>query len=368
MGTPAVELERDAEVGNGPAGPPRGFLAELRDGVTPRAAALVVGVLAIQLGFIASYLGAFHHPKPYHIAMAVAVPAQAPAGTAERLVAQLNGIAGTPVEARTAVDEAAARRLIDDREIYGALIVSGAGTTDRLLVAGAAGASVSSALTQVLTQADQAQQRQIIVDDIKPAGIGDARGLAVFYLAIGWVVGGYLVATALSTSKGARPTNPHRAVVRLGALAVYAVVSGLGGAIITETILSALTGSFFAVWWFGALLVFAAGAFTMGLQALTGMLGIGLTVLLFVVLGNPSAGGAYAPPLLPPFWRAIGEWLPPGAGTTALRGIVYFDGAGATRPSVLLAAYALVGAVATYLAALRHPAHRAAKAVESSVA
>ena len=62
------------------------------------------------------------------------------------------------------------------------------------------------------------------------------------------------------------------------------------------------------------------------------------------MLGNPSAGGAYPGPLLPPFWRAIGPWLPPGAGTSAVRGLVYFDGAGTTSPLLVLAAYAVVGA------------------------
>ena len=61
----------------------------------------------------------------------------------------------------------------------------------------------------------------------------------------------------------------------------------------------------------------------------TGLVGIGLAILVFVVLGNPSAGGAYPAQLLPPFWSAIGPWLPPGAATGAIRGIVYFGGAGA---------------------------------------
>ena len=85
----------------------------------------------------------------------------------------------------------------------------------------------------------------------------------------------------------------------------------------------------------------------MALQVWTGLVGIGLAILLFVVLGNPSAGGAYPAPLLPPFWAAIGPWLPPGAGTDAVRGIVYFGGAGAGRACLVLAAYALVGLVAT---------------------
>ena len=49
----------------------------------------------------------------------------------------------------------------------------------------------------------------------------------------------------------------------------------------------------------GALLVFAVGAVTLAFQT-----------LFFVILGDPRAGAAYQPALLPPFWRAISSALP----------------------------------------------------------
>ncbi|MDH6622632.1 hypothetical protein M2271_000419 [Streptomyces sp. LBL] len=81
------------------------------------------------------------------------------------------------------------------------------------------------------------------------------------------------------------------------------------------------------------------------------MLGIGVTILLFVVLGNPSAGGAYPASLLPPFWRAIGQALPPGAGTTTVRNTVYFSGNATTGPLLVLTAYAVVGVVISLIGA-----------------
>jgi hypothetical protein len=65
-------------------------------------------------------------------------------------------------------------------------------------------------------------------------------------------------------------------------------------------------------------------------------LGVLLLQLIFVILGNPSAGGAYQPSVLPPFWRAISSFLPNGAGTEAIRRIVYFDGHGITHSVVVL--------------------------------
>jgi hypothetical protein len=324
-----------------------GLVAELRDAVTPRAALLVIGVLALQLGFIASYLGAFHSPSPRRIPVAVVAPAGAPAGTAQSVVSRLASLPGHPVAGHVYADQAAATRAIKDRKVDGALVL-GSASQDSLLVASAGGGALSSALTSVIQQVDAAQQRTLAVTDVVPAARGDARGLSAFYLAVGWVVGGYLVAAILGVSAGSRPANRSRALIRLGTLAVYSLASGIGGVVISDTILKALgSGHLIGLCWFGALLVFGVGAFTMAAQVLLDTVGIGVAILLFVILGNPSAGGAYPKPLLPPFWAAIGPWLPPGAGTSAVRGIVYFGGAGVALPALVMAAYALVGVVVT---------------------
>lgn len=318
-------------------------LAELREAVTPRAVGLVLGVLLLQLGFILSYAGAFHDPKPHRMALGVVAPAGAPASAAGQTSAKLNAIKGEPVHATVVGDEAAARRRIGNRELVGALVL-GASGHDRLLVASADGGALSSAMETVVTAADRAERRSLTVEDVVPAAKGDARGLTGFYLTVGWVVGGYLVASILAISAGARPATLRRARIRLTALVAYAIVSGIGGALIVGPILGALTGSYWTLAGFGALIVFAVGAFTMAVQALTGIIGIGLAVLLFVVLGNPSAGGAYPGPLLPAFWRAIGPYIPTGAGTSGVRGIVYFDNAGLGGPVLVGVVYAVLGA------------------------
>jgi hypothetical protein len=108
----------------------------------------------------------------------------------------------------------------------------------------------------------------VTVTDIVPVQRGDFRGVTGFYLVIGWIVGGYLVAALLGVASGARPATFRRALNRLIAFVPYAILSGL----------------------------------------------------FFVILGNPSAGGAYQPTLLPPFWRAISSARPNGAGTDSHRG------------------------------------------------
>jgi hypothetical protein len=339
MGTPGAPARVDERSG-----------ARWRSGLNTRNTLLVVAILGIQLGFIASYLGAFHNPKPHRVPLAVVAPAGTPPQVAQQAVDKLNATPGQPLDAHLVPDEEQARDELARRKVYGAFLAS-AQDRDRLFVDSAASASVSQALSDVFSQIERTDHHQLTVVDIIPAGTGDARGLSAFYLAVGWMLGGYLVATGLSISRSARPAHPPAAVVRLAAVALYAVVSGILGALVTVRILGAFSGHLVALSALGALLVFASGAFAMALQAWTGVIGVGLTVVILVVLGNPSAGGAYAWPLLPPFWRAIGPWLPPGAGTTAARGIIYFQNQGVAEPALVLAGYAVAGTLATFAAA-----------------
>lgn len=119
-------------------------------------------------------------------------------------------------------------------------------------------------------------------------------------------------------------------------------------------VLGALTGHLMALWWVGALLVFTVGAVTLAFQTLFGVIGIGVTILVFVILGNPSGGDAYQPALLPPFWRAISSALPNGAATDTVRRIVYFGAYGISVHLILLAGYAVAGVIIALIGSSLH--------------
>ncbi|WP_328581553.1 ABC transporter permease [Streptomyces sp. NBC_00370] len=328
------------------------FVDEVKTAVTPRAALLVIGVLALQLLFIASYVGALHHPKPTDIKVAVVAPGQ----TATQLAGELKQLSGSPLDPRVLPDEKTARKQMLNRDIDAALLVDPRSSTDTLLIASGQGSTETSILLNLFGGLEQQQQRSLRPDDVAPATVQDADGLSSFYLVIGWCVGGYLCAAILAISAGARPANRSRAVIRLGVMALYAVVGGILGAVITGPILNALPGSVFGLWGLGALTVFAVGAATLALQAVFGVVGIGLAILLIVVAGNPSAGGAFPLPLLPDFWRSIGPALPPGAGTWVARSIAYFRGNAVTGPLLVLCAWAVGGTLVTLVATvLRKP-------------
>ena len=343
-----------------------GYWEDFRDSVSPRTVLLVVGVLAIQIAFIWSYVGAFHSPRPYRVPVTVTAPG-APAATVGQLVTRLNSLSGTPLRATGVTTEDQARKRLTDGTDYAALVVDAAGTGDRLLTASALGSSTVTAATRVFTQVEGAEHRQLTVTDIVPLQNEDYNGLTGFYLVIGWLVGGYLVASLLGIARGSRPSTLRRARFRLGMMVVYSIVGGLGGAIIVDPILGAMTGHFLALWWLGAMIVAAAATVTLALQVLFGVIGIGLTVLIFVVLGNPSATGAYQVPMLPVFWRTIAYWLPNGAGVDTLRRILYFGGNGIVGHLVVICAWIVGGAIVTLLASYLLHRRRPVQASEHDV-
>ncbi|MFI6652561.1 DUF3533 domain-containing protein [Streptomyces sp. NPDC050529] len=335
-----------------------GVLAELRDAISTRAVLIMLGVLLLQLGFALSYMGAFHAPKPHRIPMVVV----APEPVQKELVARLNALEGDPLHVSAVADVAQARARLLDRRADAALVVAAVGRTDALLIASAGGPSAGDAATKVLQVVDTAQGRKIVVRDIRPPAAGDSRGLSSFYLVLSWTIGGYLAASALNMAAGSKRPTLRRVLVRLAAMVPYAFVSGIGGAIIVGPVLNCLPGAFWDLVGIGTLVVFASGVVGVALQSLAGTIGLGLTILIFTILGNPSSGGVYPASLLPPFWRAIGQALPPGAGTTVVRNTVYFDGNATTGALWILGAWAFAGLAVAILSAALHGRRRPARA------
>ncbi|MEV8446238.1 DUF3533 domain-containing protein [Streptomyces parvus] len=325
----------------------QGFWEEVRDAVSTRAALVMLGVLLLQLGFALSYMGAFHAPEPRRVPITLVAP---PAVEAD-LVARLDALPGDPLRVTAVQDRAEARARLLDRRTDAALVVDPASRTDTLIVASAGGPSATTAATEILQEVARAENRTIVVRDIRPPAAGDSRGLSSFYIVLSWTIGGYLAASALSMAAGSNKPTLRRTLVRLAAMLPYGFVSGIGGAIIVGPVLDCLPGAFWELAGIGTLVVFASGAVGVALQSVAGTIGLGLTILIFTILGNPSSGGVYPSSLLPPFWSAIGQALPPGAGTTVVRNTVYFDGNATTGALWILGAWAFGGVVLAILAA-----------------
>lgn len=299
-----------------------------------RAGLAILAVAAVSLLFIASYAGALHDPRPHDVP--VAVDSRVPDAVAEQL-----GRSGE-IDVEHVDSAADALRKIDERDVYGAVLAGPRGFV--VVVAPAAGPSVADALRTGLAVQLRRTGEPVRVRVVHRLPSADSRGLVGFYTAVGWIVGAYLGASFLGLIFGERPGRRHT-VWRLGALAVLALVVGFSGAALASAI-GDFGGSVALLGLVGALTVMAVGAVTLALMSLFGVVGIGISVLIFVVLGNPSSGGPFATELLPGFWRAVGPLIPTGAVTTAIRDIAYFPDASIAGPVLVILAWLVVGVVA----------------------
>jgi hypothetical protein len=253
-------------------------------------------------------------------------------------------------DVRRYADEAAAQRAVEKRDVHGAVIASGEGTT--LLTASAGSPLVAQLLRQALAPPARTQARVV---DVVPADADDPRGQVLgsllLPLTLLGTVAGLIVAVAIRP--GLRQVSGLIGV----AVTVAAVAISIG-----HGWLGVLGGD----WWTNggvvALLALALASLAAGLMALLGIRGFALAGVLMVFVANPFAGVSTAPALLPEWAAVVGQLLPPGAGARLLRSSAFFDGNGGGEALAVLLAWSANGLAAVSLAA-RLPGRHGAGAV-----
>jgi hypothetical protein len=294
---------------------------------------MIAGVLLVGLGFVGSYVGALHEPRFHGVALAIVGPTR----LAERLDA------GGEFATTSVRSPQAAIRRIDQRKALGAIIARPRSID--VLVAPAASHAISTALATNLPPALRAvtgARERIRVIDVKPLPANDPNGITPFYLALGIVVANFIGAMFFALVFGFKPVG-RRVWWRILGFGAMALALGLGEVGLVNLI-GPLRGHYLPLVLVGLLLGTTVATITVAVQSFLGVMGGGVAILLFVVLGNPASGGPAATPLLPGFWRTIGPYLPTGAGTDMVRNVAYFDGSAITRPLLVLCAW-LIGAL-----------------------
>ncbi|MEU4778870.1 hypothetical protein [Micromonospora sp. NPDC023633] len=325
---------------------------EIRDRL-PRTAALLLGTLVLATAFITAYVGALHRPTPRDVPVGVVRGDQ----KAEALLAAVRNQTDT-LEAVGYDDPEAADDGLHTREVYAVLATTAEGGLV-LTTASAAAPAATDVVVQVLgTAARQAEMPLRVTDDV-PVAPTDPRGLVPFYLAVGYVLGGYLAATVLGLGNGTAPRSLRRAGLRIAALAAYSLVLGAIGAVVVGPVLDVWDHDLVGVAASGALAVLAAAMIASAVQGWLGLFGTGLVILLLVVLGNPGSGGIYAPEFLPTWLRGMHRWNVPGLATDLLESVVYFDRRSTGWPLAGLTIWAALG-VAGVLSATPFQARRRA--------
>jgi hypothetical protein len=312
-----------------------------------RAVALPVVLTAIVSVIVLAFLWPALTSEPRDLPIAVAGPAQA----AGQLAGGLDEAAPGTFEVSTVDDRDAAVDEIEQRHVYGAIVL---GASPEVLVSSAASPVAAQALgalaprlQAMLQQAAAAQagaagaQPPVItvpVTDVVALADTDERGVglgsAVLPLTVGGILGGVLITLGIAGR-----------LRRIVALLVYAVFGGLALAGILQGWLGVLQGSFPVNAAAMALALLGIGAAVAGLASILGRAGLAVGAILFVLFAIPLASAATPVEFLLAPWGAVGQWFPPGAGATLLRDLSYFPAADASMPWLVLTGWAVAGLV-----------------------
>jgi len=313
----------------------------------------LVAVITLLTALLTVLLIAFAWPaarsEPREVPLAVAGPESAVAQVAKGLEQAMPG----GFELTAVPDRAAAVQKIEDRDVYGAIVLDP--RQPEVLTASAGSPAVAQILTQL--SARLSPEAPAKVTDVVPLPADDPRGAGLAAGALPLVLGGIIAAALLTqlVRSGAK---------RMAGAVTFAITGGLALAAVLQFWLGSFEGNYLANAGVIALSIAAVSLTLLGLEWLLGRAGLALGAAVMMLLGNPLSGLTSAPEMLPSGWGALGQLLPPGAAGTALRSVSFFDGAGAAGPFVVLTCWLVAGLTLCGLGALRsqrveHPRHEA---------
>ncbi|MEU0043927.1 ABC transporter permease [Streptomyces werraensis] len=296
----------------------------------------IAAVLVLVPTLVALALWTFAWPAartaPRDLPLGVAGPPAATAPVAQQLEQRKGAF-----DLHRYADEAEARDAIEDREVYGAVVVTPQGP--KLLTASAASPAVAQLLQQAVAHQAASSGQEIATEDVVPAAASDPRGAVLNTSVLPLVLAG--IGAGVAVTLLGLP-----GLVAVGALTGSATLVGVVAAGLSQSWLDALPGDWWAVAGTFALVALAVSGAVAGLAALLGRPGLGLGALLMMLIGNPFSAAASAPEMLPEPAGVIGQWLPPGAGVSLLRSVAFFDGASAVGAAMTLTWWAVLGLAA----------------------
>ena len=307
--------------------------------------ALVVALIVTIIGpvFVASYSLAMGDPSPRNVPIGVvgsSMDATAISHTLDDTGSELFEVGEYP-------SLPAAQKALERQQIYA--IIDSSVTPATVWISTASGASVG----QLLTQHRQALSAVVGTDlkfvDAHPLAPHDPNGLVLFYLALGGTILGFV---------GAIQTRVNAKDMSLVADFGWDIARSLGVALTMTLVIGPVLGlealPVLPVWLILAVTMFIAGSvYSFWRVTIGGKWALLPTWITFVIIANPSSGGAVAPELLPAFYEFMGRWLPTGATVRAMRDVTYFPDAVHAEPFVVLGIWAVASSILFAVARVR---------------
>ncbi|WP_392668323.1 carboxypeptidase regulatory-like domain-containing protein [Streptomyces sp. LN785] len=281
------------------------------------------------LGFLFCFAPALHAPQPHHAKVVVAGPA-----AEHRIEAALQRQHPDGFDVTAAADDRAARQAVLNRDAVAGFV---AGRTHSVLyVAKANGMSLETVLTNTFTSVAAKNHHPLTVRDLAPTTPKDAMGSTLVYFGIAWSIPGYILATTLLR---AVTLNRRKKLLTIaGAAALFSITGflvGVGLGYLPADRPEAMAIAF--------LLTTAVATFASGLAPFARQFFPAVGMGLFIVLSIPTSGGVAPAALLPPFFQHVNTVMPLANAVDALRGALYFHGAGVVKPVLTLCAWIVTG-------------------------
>ncbi|MEU9453337.1 hypothetical protein [Streptomyces sp. NPDC048277] len=296
--------------------------------------------LLMCLGMGLAYMGAFVHPEPNHLPVAVVG-----AGPKAKVFAQtVKDTAGDKLDVRTVPTRAEAVHLLRARTVTGAYVPSA--RTPELLVASAASDMGATAVEKVFIPVAAEAGVPLKVTDVAEPVADDPTGQGLFFLLIAVSIGSYASVAALGAAGGTLPMR-IRALLALG---VSAVVGGIGALLAGPVFHLAhhdLAGVWGMAWLYSAGILFIGVGLHTFLKRWTTL----TMMVLFVMLNFTSSGGLFRPELQNGFFGALHAFWNGAGLVEGARSLLYFGGDGLNRNVWTLAVWLLAGLAVTAIAA-----------------
>lgn len=239
------------------------------------------------------------------------------------------------LDLQTAASREEAVQLIEQREVYGAIVL---GKSPEVLTAPAAGQAQAAVLGNVAKalESQAGPGATVTVTNIVPTSADDPSGIginmSVLPIAFGGIIGAVLLSVAVGSARQ-----------RLLGWALYVPLAAVAVTFILQNVFNLLPGSFWATSGVFALALGAISAFVVGMKSAFGNKGMGLGIATIMLLANPLAGTMAPKEFIPGGWGAFGQFLPNGAGATLLRSVTYFPAASISTQVWTLLAWMAVG-------------------------
>lgn len=306
-------------------------------------------VLIVQCLISIFYIWSLGNPTPHKVHIIVASRHE---GNAGYIANQLNAQTDHPVRATITTNQQWAQQQVKDNKAAGVYVFNPLDKVNDLYYATAQPSGNRDVVEQVGAKVAAKAHTTIRGHDLVPTAAQDKRGIVPFYLVLGLIIGSYLLPTMLGTLTSPRASTWGGVGWRLGVFVIFSAIAGILGAWLARDVLDALNGPFWGLAAVGAGLSLSVSIFAYGLTSLLGPAALAVNLALFVILGNPSAGGAFGYDLLPGFMHDIGPFLPNGAATDAMRDVAYFHGTDLLRPTLVLLAWFILGLWLVYMVSI----------------